>query len=688
MYIGVAYILGEMYNTSMHKAEAKKRIQLLERQIEELRYRYHVLNDPAVTDDVKDSLEKELKALQVEFPDLIDTNSSLQRVAGKPLDKFVKVKHEIRMLSLNDVFSAEELKAWEIRIKKLLPAAAKLEYFAEVKMDGLAVSLIYEDGVFVRGATRGDGFVGEDITQNLRTIESIPLRLRGTKIPKLVEVRGEAIMTKKVWLALNKEQTALGKPVFANTRNAAAGSLRQLDSKLTASRKLDFFAYDIAQLDDSFKLNTHASEHALLTDLGFKQEPHQGTFESLDGVMKFIEQFESVRPTLNYGTDGIVVSVNHLDLHEVLGVVGKAPRYMVAYKYAAEKATTQLIDISVRVGRTGVLTPVAHFKPTVVAGSTVAKATLHNIEQIERLGLKIGDTVVIQKAGDVIPEVVEVLPKLRTGKEKQFHMPKTCPTCDGVVEQRVAASKKDGQSVAYFCVNPKCPAKNSRGMQHFVSVFEIYEIGPKILDRFQEEGLISDAADLFTLKKEDIIGMDRFGEKSADNIIQSIRDHSTQPLNRFLFALGILHVGEQTAEDLAKQFLTLNALEAATEEEINAVENIGPVVSKSVYDYFHTKENAKYVQKLLKNGVRISNFQFPISNQKLAGKTFVITGTLETMSRDEAKKKIKAMGGKVAESVSKKTDYVVVGADPGSKAKKAEELGVEILDEQKFIGMV
>lgn len=674
----------------MSPTEAKKRIERLRIQIEDLRYRYHVLNDPEVTDDVKDSLEKELKELEQQFPQFIDVNSPTNRVAGKPLDKFVKVKHAVRMLSLNDVFNLDELRAWETRIKKLLPAdrQSTLQFFCEVKLDGLAVSLIYKQGVLVQGATRGDGFIGEDITQNLRTMESIPLRLRGKRVPDLVEVRGEAVMTKKVWQALNKEQEKQGKPLFANTRNAAAGSLRQLDATLAASRKLDFFAYDIAQLDDNYDLKYHSAEHEFLGEIGFKQEPHQGVFSTIDGVIGFIEKFESIRPTLNYGTDGIVISVNNLDVHNVLGVVGKAPRYMVAYKYAAEKATTQVLDISVRVGRTGVLTPVAHFKPTLVAGSMVGKATLHNIEQIERLGLKIGDTVVIQKAGDVIPEVVEVLPKLRTGKEKKFRMPQTCPTCGGVVEQRATASKKDGQSVAYFCVNPKCPAKNSRGMQHFVSIFEIYEIGPKILDRFQEEGLISDAADLFTLKKEDIVGMDRFGEKSAENIVQSIHDHKKQSLARFLFALGILHVGEQTAEDLAKQFHTLNKLMQATEEEINAVENIGPVVSKSVYDYFHTKENLKYVQKLLDNGVVIESYKLAAHGLKLQGKTFVVTGTLESMSRDEAKKKIKAFGGKVSESVSKLTDCVVVGENPGSKADKAVQLGVQILNEQEFLNIL
>jgi DNA ligase (NAD+) len=651
-----------------------------------------VLNDPAVTDDVKDSLEKELRVLESQFPEFVDVHSPTNRVAGKPLDKFVKVSHEIRMLSLNDVFSVEELRAWEARIKKLLPNATAIEYFAEVKMDGLAVSLIYRDGFLTQGATRGDGFIGEDITQNLRTIESIPLKLRGRHVPSLVEVRGEAVMTKAVWLELNKEQEKLGRPAFANTRNAAAGSLRQLDARLTAARKLDFYAWDIAQLEyDGQEISQpklHSEEHGLLKQFGFKQDFNQTVSRDLDGIISFIQDFERVRPNLPFGTDGIVVSVNDLKLHDILGVVGKAPRYMVAYKYAAEKATTQVLSVSVRVGRTGVLTPVAHFTPTLVAGSTVAKATLHNIEQIERLGLKIGDTVVIQKAGDVIPEVVEVLPKLRTGKERKFSMPKSCPVCGGLVEQRAAVSKKDGQSVAYFCVNSKCPAKNSRGMQHFVSIFEIYEIGPKILDRFQEEGLISDAADLFTLTVEDIQGLDRFGEKSAENIVKSIQDHRKQPLARFLFALGILHVGEQTAEDLAKQFLSLDALMQATEGEINNIENIGPVVSKSVCDYFHTKENLKYIQKLLKNGVSILPYKAPAISSKLLGKTFVITGTLESMSRDEAKKRIKALGGKVTESVSKLTNYVVVGSEPGSKADKAEELGVQLLEEKSFLSLI
>ena len=671
----------------MNKVEAEQRIEKLREQIEELRYRYHVLNDPKVTDDVYESLIRELKGLEQDFPGFIDQNSPTNRVAGEPLDKFVKVRHAVRMLSLNDAFSREELVAWEKRILKLLPESVKPEYFAELKLDGLAVSLIYEKGNFIRGATRGDGLIGEDITQNLRTIQSIPLRLRGSKVPTLLEVRGEGILTKKVWEELNKIQAKEGRPLFANTRNAAAGSLRQLDSSLTSSRKLDFFAYDIAQLKGWAQLEKHSDIHTLLREFGFKVESHEAVAKSLAEVEKFIDTIDKKRETLPYGSDGVVVLVNSLALHQTLGVVGKAPRYMIAYKYPAEKATTVVKDIIVNVGRSGVLTPVALFEQTLVAGSRVSKATLHNMDQIARLDVRIGDTIIIQKAGDVIPEVVESLPKMRTGKEKKYTMPKQCPVCGGEVEQRLAPSKKSS-SVAFYCTNSKCPAKNRRGMQHFVNVFEIYEVGPKILNRFQEEGLISDAADLFTLTKEDIQGLERFGEKSAENIIKSIHGHKHQPLAKFIYALGIIHVGEQTAEDLAEHFRTLDKLRKASVDDINEIENIGPVVSKSVYDYFRTKENVSFINKLIKNGVSISRPSLQVSNLPLTGKTFVITGTLETMSRDEAKKRIKSLGGKVTESVSKQTNYVIVGASPGSKATKAERLGIKILKEQQFKSII
>lgn len=665
----------------MNIAEAKQRVIKLRDQIEDLRYRYHVQNDPAVTDDIYDSLTRELKDIEVQFPELADENSPTNRVAGKPLDKFVKVNHAVRMLSLNDVFNSEELEKWTERVKKLIPGE-NVSYFCELKLDGLAASLIYKNGEFVRGATRGDGFVGEDITQNLRTIQSIPLRLRGKKVPRLLEVRGEAVMSKKVWAQLNFDQDEKGLPKFANTRNAAAGSLRQLDAALAASRKLDFFAYDIAQLEGAVHPKLHSDEHNLLKNLGFKVEAHEKVCRTVLDMERYIEHIGKLREGFPFGTDGVVISVNELVLHDRLGVVGKAPRYMVAFKYPAEKATTKVLDIKVNVGRTGVLTPLAVFEPTLVAGSTISKATLHNMDQIQRLDVRIGDTVVIQKAGDVIPEVVEVLPKLRTGKEKKFAMPKYCPVCAGGVERRESGDKKK-DTVAYYCVNTKCPAKNRRGMQHFVNIFEIYTVGPKILDRFQEEGLISDAADLFTLTKEDLVGLERFGEKSADNIIASIQSHKKISLSKFLYALGILHVGEQTAEDLAVHFGSLEKLLKATPEQINSIENIGPVVAKSVYEYLRTPEHRFYIEKLLSVGVRPEK-QTAKAVGKFTGKSFVITGTLESFSRDEAKKYIKQQGGVVSESVSKNTSFLVVGSDPGSKLAKAESFGVPVVSESEF----
>lgn len=403
-------------------------------------------------------------------------------------------------------------------------------------------------------------------------------------------------------------------------------------------------------------------------------------------MLAFIEEIAKVRPDLPFGTDGVVVSVNDIDLQKQLGFIGKAPRYMAAYKYPAEKATTVVRNITVNVGRTGALTPLAMFEPTLVAGSTVAKATLHNMDQIERLDIRIGDTVVIQKAGDVIPEVVEVLPKLRTGKEKRFKMPERCPVCEGEVQKRKVGEGR-AQSAAYFCVNPKCPAKNRRGMQHFVNVMEIYSVGPKILDRFKEEGLISDAADLFTLKKEDVAMLPRFGEKSAENIIRSIEDHKEVPLARFVYALGIIHVGKETAEDVASHFHTLDKVMTATEEEINEIPNIGRVIARSIAEFFRQKENRHLVEKLLANGVRPRQAGAKKTG-KLTGKSFVITGTLEAMSRDEAKRRIKGAGGEVGESVSGKTSYLIAGAEPGSKLAKAEKLGVPVLGEEEFLKLI
>lgn len=693
----------------MEKKEAKNRIQKLRQEIDRLRFLYHVEDDPSVTDDIWDSLNRELKSILKKYPEFDDPDAPENRVGGQPLEKFKKVKHEIRMLSMNDAFSYAEISDWQERIKKLVNQ--NFSYFCELKLDGLSASLIYKDGIFVEGSTRGDGFVGEDVTENLKMIETIPLKLK-KPYPRLLEVRGEVVMSKRVWSILNKKNEKEGKQLFANTRNAAAGSLRQLDPGIVKERKLDFFAWEIAQLettDGQFKIKNHSEKHKILRSLGFEVSPYEKKAKNLDEIITFIKEIEKVRPKLLYGTDGVVISVDELDLQDSLGAIGKAPRYMLAYKYQAERATTKVLNISVNVGRTGVLTPVAHFHPTLVAGSTVSKATLHNIDQINRLDIRIGDTVVIQKAGDVIPEVVEVLIKLRNGKEKKFKMPNICPVCESNIEQREAGNKQSSSSqagrinikgqtvaqetlvapffsVAYYCTNKNCPARSNRGMQHFVNAFEIYEIGPKILERLKDEGLISDVADLFTLEKVDLSGLERFGDKSADNIISSIESHKKVLLWRFIYALGIIHVGEETSRDLANHFGSLEKLMKATNEEINNIENIGPVVSASIYEFFRDKININFINKLIKNGVSI--YQLEPKNYKLAKKTFVLTGTLTSMSREEAKKKIIENGGKVSGSVSPKTSYLVAGQNPGGKYTEAKKLGVKILSESEFLKII
>lgn len=675
------------------KKSVSIRVENLRKEIARLRDLYHTKNLPNVTDDVYDSLNRELKFLLEKYPEFSDPNAPENRIAGKPLSKFVKVRHKNRMLSLNDVFDEEELYSWEKRIKKLLPVSKSgLEYFCEVKFDGLAVSLIYKKGKFVRGATRGDGFIGEDITENLKTIKSLPLFLSPMSkslfdMPEYIEVRGETLMSKKTLTELNLDNEKKGKPVFANTRNAAAGSLRQLDPKLSAERNLDFFAYDIAEIDSESGLvfKTHSEKHEYLKNLGFKIDKNDAVCKNIKEVLDFIRKFEKIRPNFPYGTDGVVISVNDLKLQDVLGVVGKAPRYMAAFKYPAERATTIIKDIKINVGRTGALTPLAVFEPTSVAGSVVSKATLHNMDQIERLDLRIGDTVVIEKAGDVIPKVVEVLPGMRTGKEKKFEMKMKCPVCGGKVEKRGLGTVSF--SVAFYCSNPKCPAKDERYLEHFISSFEIYELGPKILRRFKDEGLITDAADIFTLTKEDIAPLERFGEKSAENIVREINDKKKILFSKFLWALGILHVGEETARDLAKKFETLSNLIHADIEELNDVENIGETVSKSIYDFFRDKDNLNFIKKLEQNGVVIEK-EKRIKSGKLEGLIFVLTGTLSNMSRDIAREKIISLGGKVASSVSKNTSYVVAGLEAGSKLKNAQKLGVKIIDEKEFLNML
>ncbi len=655
---------------------AKKRIEKLSKEINDLRYRYHVLDDPEVTDEIYDSLTQELLELEAKYPQFKLKNSPTQRVGGVALDKFEKIPHQSRMLSLTDAFSFEDVQAWEDRLRKILPDE-KWDYFCEVKFDGLAISLRYEQGELVIAATRGDGFIGENVTENIKTIQSVPLDL---SIEKNLEVRGEAVMTKEVWEALNRQQEKEGKPLYANTRNAAAGSIRQLDSKITASRKLQYYAYDIVT---DFGLKTHEEVHEKLKEFGFKASKYQKRVKNLDEVNKFYQEIEKVRKKLPFGIDGIVVSVNNLELFRRFGVVGKAPRGMIAFKFPPEQATTVVEDIGVNVGRTGKLTPVAHLRPVFVSGTTVSRATLHNEDEIKRLDVRIGDTVVIQRAGDVIPDVVEVLTKLRTGKEKKFMMPKTCPVCKSVVARRAAGKE---ESVDYFCENQDCPTKNLRSMEHFVTAFDIYTVGPKILKRFKDEGLISDVVDLFHLQKEDIQSLERFGEKSAENIVNSIQAHKKITLPKFIYALGIPHVGEETAFDLAQKFGSVEKLMETTKEELETVPDVGVVVAESLHSWFGKKANQELVHNLIKAGIQIEKVK--VKQTPLSGKSIVVTGTLDSLSREEAKEAVREAGGDWVSSVSKNTDYVVVGDSPGSKVDKAEKLGVKILNEKEFLKLL
>jgi len=662
----------------MDKQETKKRIEKLRELINHHRYLYHVLDKQEISDSALDSLKKELFELESQYPDLITKDSPTQRVGGEPLKEFKKFKHPERMLSFNDAFSKEDMQDWLERISKLLTEKEKneLDFYCELKIDGLAIELIYENGILKTGSTRGDGTTGEDVTQNLKTIEAIPLTI-GEK--KDLVVRGEVFITKKEFERINKEQKEKGLAVYANPRNIAAGSIRQLDPKITSSRKLDSFAYDL--LSD-FGQKTHEEKHKILKDLGFKTNKHNKCCKNLEEISRFREKWIKGREKLDYEIDGIVVLANNNEIFEKLGVVGKAPRAGIAFKFPQAEATTRVLDIKVQVGRTGAMTPVAVLEPVQVTGITITRATLHNEDEIERLGLKIGDTVVVGRAGDVIPDIMKVLPELRTGKEKTFKMPLHCPSCGTKLE------KSEGEAITR-CPNPKCFAKQRRNFYHFVSrtAFNIDGLGPKIIDRLLDEALISDPADLFDLKETDVADLERFAEKSAENLIKSIQNKREIPLAKFIYALGVRNAGEETAIDLAKYFGSIKKIREAKLEDFDKILDIGPVVSKSIFEWFHEKDNLKFLDKLEKK-VKIINPERKAGSQKLAGKSFVLTGSFETMTRDEAKVKIRELGGDISESVSSKTDYVIVGNDPGSKAEKARKLGVKTISEQEFLNLI
>lgn len=669
----------------MTKADAEKRIALLRDQINDYRYQYHVLDKSTMSEAAADSLKHELSQLEAEFPELVTTDSPTQRVAGKPLEKFQSVPHQVPMLSLNDVFDEAEVQAWRDRVAKLLPDFDD-QFYVEIKMDGLAASVIYEDGLLVRGLTRGDGYSGEDVTANLRTIESIPLRLRPSKnVPAEVysgrfEARGEVLLYKQDFAALNEARAAAEQPLFANPRNTAAGTIRQLDSKLVAARKLRFHVYGLAT--ELAEINTHQAEHNLAAELGLVVEPHSEVVSGVAGIMAFAEKWAEKRKQLPYGTDGLVVTVNRSDWFRRLGVVGKAPRGSVAYKFPAEQATTKVKDILVSIGRTGAATPFAVLEPTVVAGSTIQMATLHNESEVHRKDIRIGDTVIIQKAGDVIPEVVASLPKLRTGAEKLFKMPTNCPICN------TKLVKTDKEAV-WRCPNQNCYALERGRIIHFGSkgAFDIEGLGEQTVDALLDSKLIADAADLFNLTVDDVAGMPRFAQKSAENLVNAIQERKDVALDRYLYGLGIRHIGAQTALDLAEHFGSLAQFRQADLETLQNIEGVGTVVAKSIAGWLSGKPGQELLQKLDTAGVKPR----PVKRieGRLSGQSFVITGTLEMGSREQAGERIKALGGTVQNAVTKDTTYLVIGDDPGaSKVAKAKKLGTAQIDEPALVKLL
>lgn len=675
----------------MIKSEVKKRIEKLRKVIDHHRYLYHVLDRQEISDEAHDSLKHELAELEKKFPGFVTPDSPTQRVGGEPLSKFAKVEHRAPMLSMDDVFSKEEIGEWEEYIRRLLPTE-QMSYFCEMKMDGFAVSLCYKNGLLAHAATRGNGMVGEDVTQNIKTIEAVPLKLelhgkaslesiqkRLEKVVKSgdIEIRGEIYMDKKTFDEVNREQRKKGEKEFANPRNLAAGSVRQLDSKFTASRKLKFFAYDIV---GDFSQTKHSEEHALFPVLGFASDPYARVCKNIEEVYEFWKEMQKKRDSLPYSIDGVVMNVDDNSLFLKLGVAGKSPRGIRAFKFAPKQTTTIVEDIRVHVGRTGALTPIAHLKPVEIGGVTVSKATLHNQDEIERLDVRIGDTIIVGRAGDVIPDVIGVIKELRTDKARKFQMPVECPGCG----QRVQKIEE----VILRCVNKKCPARFLGYLHFFVSkkAFDIERLGPKIVDRLVEEGLVSKPQDLFDLQEGDLLPLAYFQEKAASNIVRAIEKSKTISLARFIHALGIRHVGEETANDLAQYFGSIEKLESATFDEINKIPDIGNVVAREIHSWFKARYNRDFIKDLIGKGVQIKKPER--AGTKLQGKAFVFTGTLTKVTRQEAERKVRMVGGDASTSISKETDYVVMGKNPGSKYEQAKELGVRIMNEEEFLEII
>jgi len=671
----------------MPKIDPAKRAHELKELLATYSYQYYVLDEPSVNDAVYDGLVRELKKIEADHPELITPDSPTQRVGGAVLKGFKKVEHSTRMISLNDVFDRSEVEAWLARTEKLLPGR-KHEFFVDIKMDGLACALIYEDGVLAQAVTRGDGFVGEDVTDNVRTIRSVPLKLRHAKdfevfLKGRTEIRGEIIMLKKDFEALNASRQAEGKPLFANPRNLAAGTIRQLDTKLTAARPLNFRPYDLIYPDMS-QLPTHGYTYDALRALGLAANKQATVYQNLDDVMKFIDVWSEKRHELPFNTDGLVVKINDRQLYAELGTVGKNPRGAVAYKYPAEEATTIVKDIVLSIGRTGTANPVGVFEPVVVAGTTVQHATLHNADEIGRKDIRVGDTVVVYKAGDIIPQVERVLTELRPKTAKPFDMEKELARQYPELE----FVRVPGEA-AYRLKNVTGPLLLKRALEHFASkgALDIDTLGEKNVAALVDAGLVEDLADIYTLTKEQVVKLERFAEISAQNLIDGIAATKHAPLPRFIFGIGIRHVGSQTAIDLSEAFGSLEGLAQANLEELQAVEGIGEVVAESITAWFADPDNQKLLEKFAEYGVK-PHYESKAGG-KLDGKNFVITGTLETMSREVAAEKVRALGGTFQSSVGKDTDYLVVGKNVGaSKLAKASKFGTQQLDEAAFMKLL
>ena len=660
----------------------REKAKELRRQIETANYNYYVLDNPTISDAEYDRLMRELEQLETAYPELRTPDSPTQRVGAQPLDEFKTVTHRVPMLSLDNAMDEGEIRDFAIRVQKSLPGET-VQFVCEPKIDGLAVELVYENGVFISGSTRGDGITGEDITQNLKTIRSIPLRLMpNLPIPTLLEVRGEVYMDKADFQRLNEQQLKEGKPLFANPRNSAAGSVRQLDPQITAKRPLKIFCYGLGSLEGYFFQTHHEFLEALLK-WGFRVNPLIEIAKEFEELIAYYHKIESIRDSMPYDIDGVVYKVDSLAQQAKLGIKSRSPRWAIAGKFKAQQEVTQIIDIEASVGRTGAITPVAHLKPVQIGGVTVSHATLHNQDEIDRKDIRIGDWVVVQRAGDVIPQVVKVITERRTGNEKRYSIPANCPVCGTPVVREEDEAK-------HRCPNINCPAQIKASIEHFASkrAMNIEGLGEKLIEQLVDSGLIKNVADIYSLRKEQLLTLERMGEKSAQNLLDAIAASQNVSLARFIYALGIRNVGEHMAKVLAKAFGSLERLSQASEEELMAVEGVGPIVARSVRNFFNAESNRQTIEKLLSSGIRISTEPDYKQKGEIAGKTFVFTGTLTNFTREEAQALVEKYGGKSASSVSKKTDYVVVGENAGSKAETARQLGVKILNEAEFLELI